>query len=379
MSHEAYGWNAPRSLAETLQACLVRLLLRLPPALQGILSGKPLRHHGENTLHPELQLLLSLMQRAGARPLTEVPAVKGRWRLRRNSFVFAGPAIEVGAVKAVAIPTSHAPSGRIAARHYTPPGDPLRRRPLLVFFHGGGFSLGDLETHDVPCRLLCREADVHILSVDYRLAPEYPFPAALEDAEAAFAWALQRAETLGADPALVAAGGDSCGANLAAVIGQVRAQKGERQPALQLLIYPLVDCAGNYPSRKRFGRGFLLTADDISRFGARYAPGVNPSDSRLSPLRGATLAGLSPTLVITASFDPLADEGEAYAHALAQAGSPARLVKMPDMAHGFINLIGLSPACHEATRQIASALGAEFDALSRLQAAPTPHVEKAEP
>jgi len=316
------------------------------------LSGKPPVKHGEDVLHPELQLLLALMQRGSVKGLTDIPAPKKRLHMRRESLVFAGRKTMVGAVADLVIPT---PAGGLAARHYAPRQSDVLR-PLLVFFHGGGFSVGDIETHDVPCRLLCHHAGIHVLSVDYRLAPECPFPAALEDGEAAFQWAVLNGGRLGADPTQIGIGGDSAGATIATVVTQSRAARGERLPDLQLLIYPVIDCVKTYASKENFGSGFLLTTKDIARFGERYAPGQDPSDPRLSPLFGKNLSGLAPAIVVTAAFDPLRDEGEIYAQALQDAGTQARVIRMPGMIHAFINLTGLSDACLDATTKIAHAV-----------------------
>lgn len=351
-SAEAQPWNAPLTLDEKLRRGVTRFLMRLPPGLQVRLSGKPPVTHGKENLHPQMQLLLALSERAGGMALTDFPPPVGRVKMRRDSFVFADSPVPVGAVRDLTIPTPH---GFLGARHYAPT---TRKgpRPLLVFFHGGGYALGDLETHDAPCRIFCKYAGIHVLSVDYRLAPEWPFPAALQDAEKAFDWALANAARLGADPARVAIGGDSAGANLAAVVTQTLARTGKTQPALQLLIYPAVDWVEPYASREHFADGFLLRKIDIERFAEMYATGENPEDPRLSPLRCEDLSGLAPALVVTATFDPLRDEGEAYARALEDAGTPTTLLRVPQLIHGFINLTDISPACHEATITVAKRL-----------------------
>lgn len=345
-------WNAPLTFDEKMRRGVTRFLMRLPPTIQIKLSGKPPVTHGKESLHPQMQLLLALSEKTGGLALTDVPAPEGRWKMRRDSFVFAASPIQVGRVRDIMIPTPH---GHLAARHYAPTTR-KGRRPLLVFLHGGGYSLGDLETHDAPCRIFCKYAGVHVLSIDYRLAPEWPFPAALQDAEEAFAWAVANAASLGADPACMLIGGDSAGANLAAVVTQTLARAGKRQPNLQLLIYPAVDWVASYASREHFGEGFLLTRKDIIRFAEMYAIGQDPSNPRLSPLRCEDLSGLAPALVVTATFDPLRDEGEAYAHALEKAGTPVTLWHAPRLIHGFINLTDISPACQEATIGVAKAL-----------------------
>ena len=232
----------------------------------------------------------------------------------------------------------------IPARHYEPlePGGP---HPLLVYYHGGGFLYGDLDTHDNVCRILCRHAGAHVLAVDYRLSPEHPFPAAVEDARAALRWAYVNAERLGADPSRIGVGGDSAGGNLAAVTSQLAANDGGPAPVLQLLIYPVTDFTIRRRSRELFGDGFLLTNAEMDWFEANYLGPGSPqaSDPRASPLLATDLSGLPPAFVVTAAFDPLRDEGEAYARALQDAGTPATLRRFPGFIHGFINAAGRQP------------------------------------
>jgi acetyl esterase len=342
------------TLRELLEHRVARALLRLPPALLVRLSGKP-QVVGEGlTLHPEIQLLLTLRERLGAVPLSLLTPQEGRRRLRREAIVHAGEPVEVGAVRDLVLNTAQGP---LKARHYAPT-ERSERRPLLVFLHGGGFVLGDLETHDPACRLLCRHAGVHVLAVDYRLAPEHPFPAALEDSIAAFAWARAHAHELGADPARIAVGGDSAGGNLSAVLSQLAVREGTPAPALQLLLYPGVDRTVPRASMERFAEGFFLTRADIAWFNNHYigASRIDPSDPRLSPMKCPDLSGLPPALVITAGFDPLRDEGEAYAAALRAAGTPATLRRFDGLVHGFANMTGVSQACRSAVIEIASML-----------------------
>jgi acetyl esterase len=310
------------------------------------------------TLHPEVQFLISLRERMGAAAFSALPPEQGRRRLRREALVHAGEPVEVGAVRELVLDTAHGP---LEARHYAPlqgPEQGSEPRPLLVFFHGGGFVLGDLETHDSACRLLCRHAGLHVVAVGYRLAPEHPFPAALEDASAAFTWARLHARELGADPARIAVGGDSAGGNLAAALSQLAVREGTPAPALQLLLYPLLDRTADRESMGHFAEGFLLTRADVAWFHSHYAGtvGADSADPRISPLRCRELSGLPPALVITAGFDPLRDEGEAYAAALQAAGTPAVLRRFDGLVHGFANLAVLSPACRAAVVEIASML-----------------------
>jgi acetyl esterase len=339
---------------ERLEHRVARTLMHLPPALLVRLSGRPQVVHEGLTLHPEVQFLLALRERMGAVALSALPPEQGRRLLRREALVHVGEPVEVGAVRELVLDTVHGP---LKARHYAPVRG-SERRPLLVFLHGGGFVLGDLETHDAACRLLCRHAELHVLAVDYRLAPEHPFPAGLEDASAAFAWARAHAEELGADPARIAVGGDSAGGNLAAALSQLAVREGTPVPALQLLLYPALDRTVDRESMGHFAEGFFLTRADIAWFHDHYTGtvGADRSDPRISPLVCRELSGLPPALVITAGFDPLRDEGEAYAAALQAAGTPVTLRRFDGLVHGFANMVGVSQACRATVVEIASML-----------------------
>jgi acetyl esterase len=221
---------------------------------------------------------------------------------------------------------------------------------------------GDLDTHDEPCRLLCRHAQVQVLSIDYRLAPEHPFPAAVHDALAAFRWAVAHASELGADAERVAVGGDSAGGNLSAVTARLAASDGGPKPALQLLIYPAVDLTdAETDSGRMFADGFFLTEND-RRWSTRHylsGPDADATDPRVSPARAEDLSGLPPAIVITAGFDPLRDEGEAYAEALRRAGTAAVLERAPELIHGFINMTTV-PAARDAVVRLAGMVRASL-------------------
>jgi acetyl esterase len=217
--------------------------------------------------------------------------------------------------------------------------------PTIVFFHGGGFVIGDLDTHDQTCRRLCRDTGAAVLSVDYRLAPEHPFPAAVDDALAAARWAAEHLDELGGDD-VMAVGGDSAGGNLAAVVSQTMRDR----VAAQLLIYPATHVLADNDSRRDNADGYFLTEPLMTWFFSHYAgsvEGVDLDDPRLSPHLG-DLAGLPPAVVVTAEFDPLRDEGEAYADALADAGVAAEKLRYDGLIHGFVDMGAFSAAAAAA-------------------------------
>ena len=327
------------------------LLRRLPPAAQVALSGKrPVRIDGQ-TLHPELQLLLSLRARLGTPSMGHGTPEKARARLRREALVHKGDECPVGQVRELTLDTPHRP---LRARLYLP--QPRGEAPpLLVFFHGGGFVLGDLDTHDGTCRLLCCHAQTAVLSVEYALAPEHPFPHGLEDAVAAFTWAKANAQALGADARHVSVGGDSAGAGLAAAISYLATQGQAPSPSAQLLFYPALEREHARPSFTHFMNGFFLTAEDVRWCGDHYLRGAPPGDPRAAPLEAQSFEGLPPTLVVTAGFDPLRDEGEAYAEALRAAQVPVVLRRFESLIHGFASMTGVSPACEAAVVEVCDA------------------------
>ena len=249
------------------------------------------------------------------------------------------------------------PGGKLAVRIYTPVSTSSSILSGLVFFHGGGFVLGDLDTHDDLCRVLSNESGFRIVSVDYRLAPEHPFPAAVEDCYAATHWVAANAPELGIDSRKLAVGGDSAGGNLAAVVSQL-AREGGPAIAFQLLIYPVAQLgAPDTPSMRENAKGYFLEKEGMDWFTRLYAPDKeHRNDPRLSPLRCADLSCLPPAYLITAGFDPLRDEGRAYADALDKAGVPVTHVNYPGMVHGFFSMRGFIPKAREAIAAAAAAM-----------------------
>jgi acetyl esterase len=354
---------------ERFEARLGRLLLRAPAGFQLRLSGKPqIRLDGQD-LDPGIQLALRTLELRGLPTMVGAPhsnpePADVRTRVRREASVSSLIKTEVHGVSELEIDGA---AGPLRARHYRPPDlSAPEKPPLLVFFHGGGFVIGDPDTHDEPCRMLCRHAGIQVLSVGYRLAPEHPFPAAVGDALASFRWAVAHARELGADADRVAVGGDSAGGNLSAVTAQLAARDGGPSPVLQLLVYPAVDLTdARAPSGRLFAEGFYLTENDRQWSAQHYFAGNerDATDPRASPALAGDLSGLAPAIVITAGFDPLRDEGEAYAEALRKAGTRVVLDRAPELIHGFINMTTV-PAARDATLRLAGIVRASI-ALAR--------------
>jgi acetyl esterase len=331
----------------SLEILASRVLLGLPRPVQRLLAGPP-RRVGDVELAPEIQLMLKLAERFGPPDYDTMTVAEARASLRGDAIAVAGRPLPLAEVRDVLV-------AGLPARLYVPEGAPAPA-PLLVYYHGGGHVCGDLDSHDAPCRFLAREAGVRILSVDYRLGPEHRFPAAVDDAAAAFTGAVDEAENLGADPARIAVGGDSAGGNLAAVAAQQTHGNGP-QPAFQLLIYPVTDYFTERPSRRLFASGYLLTERDIEWYRTNYVGSPDDArDPRLSPLLTQDLSGLPPAYVVTAGFDPLRDEGEEYARRLRDAGVPVTLRRFPGTVHGFVNMVGLGERFLVPLREIAAAL-----------------------
>jgi len=363
MTANAVG--APRRRAVKERALLVgnrlgvKLIPRLPAGLKRLLSGGRAVTIDGNTLDPSLQMMLVAQRALGIESLVVADNIAATRAGNRDlTQTLDEPDVRVAGIRSVSIP---GPAGVIPARHYRPAagGAPA---PLVVFYHGGGFVFGDLDTHDAACRLICRDAGVHVLAIDYRLAPEHKAPAAVDDAYAAYRWAREHAGELGADPRRVAVAGDSAGGCLAAVVTQQARDAGDPLPSLQWLIYPVTDFRGLAHSRTLLGDGFLLTKHDMDWFQSAYIDdsGLDVTDPRVSPLLAADLSGLSPALVVTGGFDPLRDEGEQYAAKLREAGVAVDHRRMGSMIHAFLNLNVLGGGVARANAEMISALRAHL-------------------
>ena len=285
-------------------------------------------------LNPQAANVIDLIVKSGRPPYHQLTPKDARQMFRETRPASTPPAPQIGAVRDVLIEGAQA----IPLRVYRPPGvSDSRRLPVLVYFHGGGWVIGDLETHDVLCRQLTAEAGVSVIAVDYRLAPEHKFPAAADDAWAATRWIAAHAAELGVDADRLAVGGDSAGGNLAAVVALLAREAGGPRIALQILLYPVTDLVSESQSYADLADGYMLTRDSMRWFRAQYlAKEQDAADWRVSPLRAPSLAGLPPALVVTAGYDPLRDEGEAYARRLREAGVSVDAVSFGGMIHGFV-------------------------------------------
>ena len=302
------------------------------------------------TVHPQVKALLERVARSPLPPYHTVPAFVARRIYHDTRAALAPKAPEVSDTKLLVL------DNKIAVRVYRPSSDIL---PALVFFHGGGWTIGDLDTHDVLCRSLAAGARCAVFSVDYRLAPENPFPAAVDDAVAATKYLLSNPGPLKIDASRIAVGGDSAGGTLAAVVALELKKHGI---AFQLLIYPATDQRCEFDSHSRNGEGYLLTKDGIAFFRGGYLPDPKDwTDWRASPLLAADHRGVAPAYVLTAGFDPLLDEGRAYAEKLSAAGVAVEYREYSDMVHGFILFGGVLDTANAAVAECCTRLRAAFE------------------
>ena len=307
-----------------------------------------------DTLAPEAQLLLTVLDRRREPPLESLPPADAREARRRLTAAYAGKPVPVASVRDLDIEG-------IRGRHYSPP-EPGGPHPLLVYYHGGGFTYGDLDTHDGVCRVLCRHAGAHVLAVDYRLAPEHPFPAAVDDAHAASGG---RSRTPSGSAPIRAGSASAATAPGATSPRSCRSSRARRRTRARA---PAADLSRDrhrttrHRSRELFREGFLLTDGEMNWFEDNYLGDArtHAGDPRASPLLAEDLSGLAPAFVVTAAFDPLRDEGEAYARALQQAGTSATLRRFAGLIHGFINAAGVSRAARDALVEIAGVTRAMF-------------------
>jgi acetyl esterase len=339
-------------LRATIEASVLKALLGLPSSVQRALLRRRVELDGQ-TLASEIQLMLAL-QRITREPRTEdLPIGEGRDSLVRQASLISWRQ-PIGAIRDLMVDGAE---GELPARLYLPSSrlgaDPA---PTLLFLHGGGWTYGGLESHDGACRHLAEQSGVQVLAVDYRLAPESPFPAAADDAVAAFRWLAKNTDAVNADPDRLAVGGDSAGGNLAALVALTAAREG-LPLQFQLLVYPATDFTRRTVSRNLFNEGFFLNEKFMDQCTDWYlGDPAKEQDPRASVLLADVPAETAPALVVTAGFDPLRDEGEAYASRLADAGVAVEMVRFEGMIHGFFNMVSCGRETPAHNREIAGRL-----------------------
>lgn len=333
----------------------------VPPAATALLA-RPATVADGARLDPVFQLGDKVIDIFGDQPLSDETLPGARKKTVAAAYHTAGPHIPVDDVRDLSIPvpaTAAADASSIGARLYrpTPSTEPL---PLLVYVHGGGFAAGTLDSHDVTCRYFATRGHVAVLSIDYRLAPEFPYPTPLDDCVAAFRWAREHAEDLCIDPARIALAGDSAGGNLTATTCLRLRDAGEEGPAFQMLFVPVTTAepdGGGTASFATFARGPYLTAEHIEYFTGAYLPSTDLIGSPyVSPLRAEDLSGVPPAHVAVAGFDPLRDQGEAFARRLREAGVQVSLRRHATVVHPFVNSVGINTAARSAVDEAIGAM-----------------------
>ena len=308
-------------------------------------------------IDPQMKAILDQAAAAGGKPFHDMSPADARQAIETMFAAFRGQPREVAKIEDRKIP---GPAGQIPVRVYTPRGNgPFG---VLMFFHGGGWVIGNIETHDVLCRDLTDGAGCVTVSVDYRLAPEHKFPAAPDDCYAATKWVAENARALNVDANRIAVGGDSAGGNLAAVVSQMARDKGGPKIACQLLIYPATDCANETPSQREFTKdGYILSRGDMEWFYGHYLTAKDKTNPYACPGVAKNLAGLPPAFVLTAEIDPLRDEGEAYAEALRKAGAKVKAKRYNGVCHGFVSMASMidlgKQAVAECCTELRGAIG----------------------
>jgi acetyl esterase len=336
-----------------LQRRLACSLVRAPASVLRALAGPERRSPEGFVLDLHIQVILRVAELLGSTNWHDRSLAEARAQMDRSTRTLAARSGIALTVRERRIPVE---GGAITARIYTPEPRGERPLPIVVYYHGGGFVLGSLESHDGECRALAAGVRAIVVAVDYRLAPEHRFPTSANDALAAFRWVAGNVTALFGDPARIALAGDSAGGNLAAVVA--RETRGDAiRPAFQLLIYPALDMTLSFPSHRHFAEGLLLTKRNIEFFNACYLQTeADRRDPRASPLLADDHAGLPPAMILTAGFDPLRDEGDAYARALVAAGVPVHHRCYDGLVHGFFNMSGAVVAASRAFDDAVSGL-----------------------
>ena len=310
-------------------------------------------------LDPIVKAFLDQMAAQPGPKMQEMPAADARAMFAAMMQMVGPKDVPVGKVENIAMP---GPGGDLQLRNYTPVAAGSDALPTLIFFHGGGFVIGDLDTHDGICRILANESGARVIAVNYRCAPEHKYPAALDDAIAALNWIEANASKLGVDANRLAVGGDSAGGALSAILAQIANEKGKPKFAMQLLMFPVTQIGGETVSLREFAEGYFLERATLDWFFDCYLPpDADKSDPRISPLSAEDFAGLPPAYVLLSGYDPLHDEGAQYAEKLRAAGVAVTVADYPDMVHDFIYMDAILPQAREALVAAANALKAAFD------------------
>lgn len=311
-------------------------------------------------LDPKAQGLLDMVYRVGAPRFAELNEAQARHSFQKLAYAFRSPVPAVASVTEV--PMGRADGSVLMGRLYRPLSAASGERlPALVFCHGGGWCIGDIESYDVLCRELANGAGIAVISLDYRLAPEHPFPAAFQDADLAVDWIIEQADLLEIDPVRLAMGGDSAGGNLTLAVALARRERAASPPLRHLaLIYPCTQILSDRPGRERYGEGYFLDQDSLAWFFARYLPDGGEDDWRASPMCAASLAGLPAMTLVTAECDPLTDDSVAFAARVRAEGGQVDYHEYAGMVHGFALLGGYFPRARDAVallgRRLAAAL-----------------------
>ncbi len=348
-------------IVRELQGKAANLALRMPISWVNILAGAPVTVDGR-TLDGRTQWFLKLLARSGQLPVHRQSVVDARADIDAYLPLLSGRPAPVGEI---VDRTIEGPGGRLRVRLYRPGGTVARLLPAILYFHGGGWVMGSLEAYDLVCRYICARAGCAVVAVDYRLAPEHKFPAAIDDGVAAFRWLSTGAVGLGIDPARIVVAGDSAGGTIATVLARL-VRDDAHPPCLQWLFYPVTDLGLDSASYKSCGEGFMLGRADVEWARGHYLGSLDEvADPRVSPLRATDLAGVAPALIYTAGFDPLRDEGRASADKLTASGVKTIYREFDSLIHGFVGMRGALQAGARAMDEMVAGLRHELAQLGR--------------